>query len=99
MATDPTQTQMDGERQRILDNAKRQIIEIDQYFFAVAHWNTHVRQPHEEPIDADPGGEMELMRDGLREMLKLDAEKCHIGTIDAPSLNLLLEPRKDNSDV
>ena len=42
--------------------------EVQWHFESVAHWNDHVRKPHEPAIDADPDGLMALLRD------KLDAQ-------------------------
>ena len=76
-------------RQQILDNAKRQIREIDQYFVDVAYWNRV--HPQEDQIDPDPTGSMASLRAALAEMLRIDEAKGHTGTIDAPSLDILIK--------
>jgi hypothetical protein len=86
---------MDARRRDILDRARLQRAEIEQYFIDGAYWNDCVRTPDEEPIDLDPTGNLRRMADALDEMLALDQAKGGVGSIDAPSLSILFqkEPR------
>lgn len=42
----------------VVTRAIRLRSEMRQIFTDVAHWNEHVREPHEAPIDPDPDGEL-----------------------------------------
>jgi antitoxin component HigA of HigAB toxin-antitoxin module len=56
-------------RKQIVANARRQLEEIKELLADTEHWNTHVRQPHEEPIDPDPDGAVSRIRSGLESLL------------------------------
>lgn len=60
----------DYERQRIVRRFRglRRQLEID--FNTLAHWNEHVRQPGEEPIDPDP--ELRRLATAIDEFLAND---------------------------
>lgn len=62
----------DRERERLLNEARRIRDNVQGIFDDVAHWNAHVRQPDEEPIDPDPTGEMRMILDGIDRMLAND---------------------------
>lgn len=48
----------DAERMRLLEKAAGLRARIEATFEYVAYWNTHVRRPHEAPVDPDPTGEL-----------------------------------------
>lgn len=50
-------------RQQIIDLGRLIRAEIQQIFVDAAHWNEHVRQPHEEPVDPDPDGRLQRCLD------------------------------------
>jgi hypothetical protein len=52
-------------KQQIIDEMWRVHHEITMYFNDIAHWNSCVRKPDEEEIEADPDGTMEKMRQSL----------------------------------
>ena len=60
------------ERDRILKKARAVRDDIEQQFLDIAHWNTHVRKPDEEPIDPDPDGVLRKLQDRLTRMLAAD---------------------------
>jgi hypothetical protein len=45
-------------RQAIIENIRAKRDEVRQLFTDAAHWNEHVRKPHEPKIDPDPDGTM-----------------------------------------
>ena len=56
----------------LIEDTKRQISEIEQYFVDVASWNENsVARLYEgaAPVEPDPDGQMTKMLDGLRAML------------------------------
>jgi hypothetical protein len=55
-------------RARIIERVIELRAEVQSQFDMIAHWNEHVRKPHEEPIDPDPDGLLGLL------LQKLDAQ-------------------------
>lgn len=45
-------------RQTIIENIRAKRDEVRQLFTDAAHWNEHVRKPHEPEINPDPDGSM-----------------------------------------
>lgn len=58
----PTDPRDAKARADLIAQASHNLAEIDQIFLDVAHWNAHVRQAHEPPIDPDPDGQLEQFR-------------------------------------
>lgn len=55
-------------REQIVNEAKKQLAEIRQYFNDVSHWN-NTRGKKEGLIDPDPDGSMHRCQKALEEML------------------------------
>lgn len=72
----------DPERQRILRRFKklRRSLELD--FNTANYWNEHVRKPDEEPIDADPFGEMRRLMAAIDELLAHDTGSGPIASLN-----------------
>ena len=69
---------MDGERQRIISEARRILDEIDQIFADARHWNENTRPrlyPDAAPIDPDPDGQMAAFREGIAAMLRKESHE------------------------
>jgi hypothetical protein len=62
------------ERQRLIDRHIALRLEIQGIFNDCAHWNEHVRQPHEAPIDPDPDGQLRKVADDIDAMLKREVQ-------------------------
>lgn len=56
-----------SERIRIIREAKRQLREIKQLLIDVRSWNDN--HPDQKPIEADPDGQMTVIKVGLERML------------------------------
>lgn len=84
---------MDAARQLVLDNARRQIKEIDDYFRTIASWNENskARKAGAPPIDPDETGGLTRLRAALVDMLERDEAKGHVGSIDAPLMKLVFQ--------
>ena len=91
---------VDEERARIIRNAMKLRVEIEQTFTDIASWNDNARKPGEPPIDADPNGDLRLLADGIDGMMKHEIECDGVGPI-APVLTpeglARLKAHKDGS--
>ncbi len=70
---------MDAERQRLINEAARIVNEIDQQIIDIEYWNEC--HPDEEPIVADPKGEMVMWREGLQKMLDDEAGRGNVPSV------------------
>lgn len=61
-------------RARIVENMREARQEIAQIFIDVEHWNTHVRKPHENLIEADPHGDLKRVADFYDRILKRETQ-------------------------
>lgn len=54
-------------RAQIIERAKQQLAEIEQYFLDVEHWNS--TRTRFEQVPADPDGEITELRESLKRMV------------------------------
>jgi hypothetical protein len=64
-------------RDEIIQEVRRQLAEIDQYFTDVASWNDN-RGKVEGLIDADPDGSVGKIRKGLRKLIETEDRRIRI---------------------
>lgn len=62
------------EREILVEKMRKARQEIAQIFLDCEHWNTHVRQQHEPPIDPDPDGDLRLLGAFYDRLLKNDTQ-------------------------
>ena len=62
----------DDDRKRILERFRRLRRDIELDMNTAASWNENARKPGDEPIDADPFGEMRRLMAAIDELLAND---------------------------
>ncbi len=70
---------MDAERQRLINEAARIVNNIDQHFIDAEYWND--LHPDEEPLIADPDGQLAAWRQGLNKMLETEASRGNLPSV------------------
>lgn len=68
-------------RQKIINDVRKQLAEVNQLFTDTEYWNENVRKPHEKRIDPDPDGEMAKIKAGyercLANEIRISEPKTH----------------------
>jgi hypothetical protein len=62
------------QRAILVEKVRKARQEVAQIFLDCEHWNTHVRQPHEPPVDPDPDGDLRLLGEFYDRILKNDTQ-------------------------